>query len=93
MTLRDIEDQVMKKDKDMLMTERQEDIDRKILELLVKCIKEGISVDLYEDDIIRIFNMYYNVFHQYNLKFLRKIIDFSSNDIDMYRIMSKLEIL
>ena len=93
MSLKEIEDMVMKQDKDMLMTEKQEDIDRKILELLVKYIKNQVKVELYEEDIIEISNMYYRVFHQYNLNFLKQIIKYSNSDIDMYKILSKLEIL
>ena len=93
MRLREIEDRVMKQDKDMLMTEKQEDIDRKVLELLVKYIKNQVNVELYEDDIIKISNMYYRVFRQYNLNFLKQIIKYSNSDIDMYKVLSKLEIM
>lgn len=93
MSLKEIEDMVMKQDKDMLMTEKQEDIDRKILELLVKYIKNQVNIELYEDDIIKISCMYYRVFHQYNLNFLKQIIKYCNSDIDMYKVLSKLEIL
>ena len=93
MTLKSIEEKVMKQESDMLMTVKQEDIDRKVLELLVKYIKNQVKVELYEEDIISISNMYYRVFHQYNLNFLKQIIKYSNNDIDMYKILSKLEIL
>ena len=93
MSLKEIEDMVMKQDKDMLMTEKQEDIDRKILELLVKYIKNQVNIELYEDDILKISCMYYRVFHQYNLNFLKQIIKYSNSDIDMYKVLSKLEIL
>lgn len=93
MTLKSIEEKVMKQKSDMLMTVKQEDIDRKVLELLVKYIKNQVKVELYEEDIISISNMYYRVFHQYNLNFLKQIIKYSNNDIDMYKILSKLEIL
>ena len=93
MNLKSIEEKVMKQESDSLMTEKQEDIDRKILELLVKYIKNQVKVELYEDDIISISNMYYRVFHQYNLNFLKQIIKYSNNEIDMYKVLSKLEIL
>ena len=93
MTLDEIENKVIEQNKDMLLTERVEDLDRKTLELLVKYIKNQIKIELYEDDIIRICNMYYRVFHQYNLNFIKQVIKYSHNEIDMYKILGKLEIL
>ena len=63
MTLNDIEKKVVKSFDQMLMTHKQEDIDREILEVLVNCIKNNIKVILSENDIIRIANMYYSIFH------------------------------
>ena len=93
MTLRDIEISVMKRDEYMLMTEKQEDIDRKILELLVKYIKENVKVDLSEGDVCKISNMYFRVFHQYNFNFLKQIIRYSNSDLDIYKLLGKLEML
>ena len=93
MTLNDIEKKVVKSFDQMLMTHKQEDIDREILEVLVNCIKNNIKVILSEYDIIRIANMYYSIFHQYNLTFLKQIIKYSNNEIDIYKILNKLDIL
>lgn len=93
MTLNDIEKKVVKSFDQMLMTHKQEDIDREILEVLVNCIKNNIKVILSEYDIIRIANMYYSIFHQYNLTFLKQIIKYSNNKIDMYKVLNKLDTL
>ena len=93
MTLNDIEKKVVKSFDQMLMTHKQEDIDREILEVLVNCIKNNIKVILSEYDIIRIANMYYSIFHQYNLTFLKQIIKYSNNEIDMYKVLNKLDTL
>ena len=93
MSLDDIERKVTHSYCDVLMTHRQEDIYKKVFELLVDSIKNNINVSLDEDDIIRIADMYYKIFHQYNLKFLKQVIKYSNNDIDMYKILEKLEIL
>ena len=93
MTLNDIEKKVVKSFDQMLMTHKQEDIDREILEVLVNCIKNNIKVILSEYDIIRIAIMYYSIFHQYNLTFLKQIIKYSNNKIDMYKVLNKLDTL
>ena len=93
MSLDDIERKVTQTYCDVLMTHKQEDIYKKVLELLVNSIKNNISVSLDEDDVIRINEMYYKIYRQYNLNFLKQIIKYSNNDIDMYKILEKLEIL
>ncbi len=93
MSLDDIERKVTHSYCDVLMTHKQEDIYKKVLELLVNSIKNNISVSLDEDDVIRINEMYYKIYRQYNLNFLKQIIKYSNNDIDMYKILEKLEIL
>ena len=60
---------------------------------MIDDIKNHVDVVLTEEDIFRISNMYYGVFHQYNLKFLNQIIKLSHNEIDMYKVLSKLELL
>ena len=93
MSLDDIERKVTHSYCDVLMTHKQEDIYKKVLELLVNSIKNNISVSLDEDDVIRINEMYYKIYRQYNLNFLKQIIKYSNSDIDMYKVLSKLEIL
>lgn len=93
MSLDDIERKVTHSYSDVLMTHRQEDTYKKVLELLVSSIKNNINVFLDEDDIIRIADMYYRIYHQYNLNFLKQIIKYSNNDIDMYKILEKLEMI
>ena len=93
MTLKEIEEKVIKQNESNFFTEKQEDIDKSTIELLVYYIKNHVDVVLTEEDIFRISNMYYGVFHQYNLKFLNQIIKLSHNEIDMYKVLSKLELL
>ena len=81
---------VSKEEHDNLITHKQADIDKLVLEKLVKCIKNNIIITLDENDIIRIANMYYNIFHQYNLKFLGQVMKYSNNDLDVYKILDRL---
>ena len=90
MTLKDIEIMISKQENDTLMTHKQTDLDKLVLEKLVKCIKSNVIINLDENDIVRIADMYYNVFHQYNLKFLGQIIKYSNNDLDIYKILEKM---
>ena len=90
MTLKDIEIMVAKQEHDTLMTHNQIDVDKLVLERLVKCIKSNIIVSLDENDIIRIADMYYHVFHQYNLKFLGQIMKYSNLDLDIYKILKRI---
>ena len=90
MTLKEIEIMVSKEEHDNLITHKQADIDKLVLEKLVKCIKNNIIITLDENDIIRIANMYYNIFQQYNLKFLGQIMKYSNNDLDVYKILDRL---
>ena len=90
MTLKEIENQAIKMDRTKLITQKEEDIDKKILDLLVQYIKNNNKVELTENDIIEISNKYYNIFHKYNLKFLKQIINYSTNELDYYKIIKKL---
>ena len=93
MTLKNLEDKILKQEENNLITVKQEDIDRKILELLVQCIKNNIHIELNENDIIKIANMYYSIFHKYNLNFLKQVIKYSNNEMNMYKILNKLELI
>ncbi len=90
MTLKEIENQVSQHEEGTIMTHKQEITEKRVLEMIVKCIKNNIKIDLTENDIVRIANMYYDIYHKYNLIFLKQIAKYSTYELDFYKILNKL---
>lgn len=91
MTLNEIEKRANHFEGKMLNTYTEKEVNIKILEILNKCIKNNIKIELTEKDFIRIINIYYELYNTYDLKFLRDIVDNSTNKLDFYKIIKNLK--
>ena len=93
MTLNEIEKKANYFEGKTLNTYTTEEVNKKILEILNKCIKNNIKIELTEKDFIKIVNIYYELYNTYNPKFLRDIADNSINKLDFYKIIKKLNLI
>ena len=91
MTLNEIEKKANHFEGKMLNTYTEKEANIKILEILNKCIKNNIKIELTEKDFIRIINIYYELYNTYDPKFLRDIADNSTNKLDFYKIIKNLK--
>ena len=90
MTLKEIENRVAKQEENALITHNQTYIEERILETLNTVIKNNIKINLTENDLIEIANLYYHVFHKYNLNFLKQLVEYSDTEIDFYKLLNRL---
>lgn len=93
MTLNEIEKKANYFEGKILNAYTTEEVNKKILEILNKCIKNNIKIELTEKDFIKIVNIYYELYNTYNPKFLKDIADNSINKLDFYKIIKKLNLL
>lgn len=75
-----------------LNTYTTEEVNKKILEILKKCIENNIKIELTKKDFIKIVNIYYELYHKYDFNFLKDVIERSTNKIDFYKIMNMLDL-
>ena len=91
MTLKEIEKKANHFEGKTLNVHSTKEINKKILEILNKCIENNIILELTEKDFIEITNIYYDLYHTYNYQFLKKIANISLNNLDYYKIMKNLK--
>ena len=90
MTLNEIERKANHFEGKMLDSYATKEVNKKILEIIKKCIENNIKIELTEKDFIRIVNIYYELYRKYDFKFFKEVINNSTNKIDFYKIMKML---
>ena len=89
MNLKDIEDKSIS----LLLHEKYTklDVNKKVLEVIDKCINNNIRYDINEQDFLSIIDMYYELNHKYDFNYFFRVANNSYYKLDYYRIFKKLD--
>lgn len=91
MTLNEIEKKVNHFEGKTIVTYTKEEINKRILEIIGKCIENNIKIQLTEIDFIKIANIYYELYNKYDFKFLKDVANNSVNELNFYKIIDMLK--
>ena len=88
MTLKDIENKSIS----LLLHDKYTklDVNKKIFEILDKCINNNIRYDINEQDFLNIIDMYYELYNKYNFNYFMKVANNSNYKLDYYKIFERI---
>lgn len=69
-------------------------LDSMLIENLNKCIEKNVSIEMDEDDFIKLYKTYLKLVknnYPIDYSFIKKIIDASDNKLDFFDIISSIE--
>ena len=68
-------------------------LDEMLIENLNRCIEKKVSLNMTENDVIKIYNIYLKLNknnHNVSIAFIKNLIDLSENDLDFYEIIDSI---
>ncbi len=65
-------------------------INNNLIELLKLCVNNNININLSEQDVVKIINIYYSINNKYYDKFIKNIIKLSKKEINIKKVYELL---
>ena len=90
MTLNEIEKKANHFEGKIISIYNVKEVNKRILDIIRKCVNNNIKLDLNERDFVKILNIFYELYHTYDFNFFKEVANNSVNELDFYKIIKML---